>query len=177
MAQKIFLIGYRGAGKSSVGRALAHGLGWVFWDLDERIVSEEGLLIREMVQRHGWGYFREREQKALMEAADHAGNLVVACGGGAVMHEEVWPRIKKNAVVVWLKASIRTILERIDADPATDALRPALTGERSMEDEVREMLDARVPLYEKWADISIDTDGRSQDEMAREIIDMLHRQI
>lgn len=169
MAQKVFLIGYRGVGKSSVGRALAKGLGWAFLDLDEQIVSKEGLSIREMVQRRGWVYFREMEQKALAEAADRVGNLVVACGGGAVMHEEVWPCIKKNAVVVWLRAGIGTIVKRLGADPATEALRPALTGGRSMEDEVRDMLDARTPLYEKWADISIDTDGRSPDEIVREI--------
>jgi shikimate kinase len=178
MARKVFLTGYRGAGKSSIGRALAQGLGWAFWDIDERISSEEGHSIREMVEKRGWGYFRERERKVLMDAADYEGNLVVACGGGAVIHEDVWPAVKKSAMVVWLKAGIRTILERIEADPVTVALRPALT-DCPMEEEIRQVLDARTPLYEKWADISIDTDGRSQDEIVREIMhimDMLYRQ-
>ncbi|MGQ9500168.1 MAG: shikimate kinase [Dissulfurimicrobium sp.] len=175
MARKVFLTGYRGVGKSSIGRALALALGWTFWDMDERISSEEGLSIREMVERRGWGYFRERERKVLMDAADYEGNLVAACGGGAVMHEDIWPAVKKNAVVIWLKAGIRTIFERIEADSATAVLRPALT-DRPMEEEIRQVLDVRAPLYERWADISIDTDGRSQNEITCEIMDMLHRQ-
>ncbi|MGB9711922.1 MAG: shikimate kinase [Dissulfurimicrobium sp.] len=175
MVQKVFLIGYRGVGKSSVGHALSRVLGWDFWDLDERIVAEQGVSIKEIVKGRGWRYFRERERDALAEAADQARNLVVACGGGAVMHDAVWPLIKENAVVVWLKAGIETILRRLEADPATEASRPALAAGWSLEDEIKETLCTRTPLYRRWADISIDTDGRSPDEIAREIMNKIIR--
>jgi len=166
MKKKIFLIGYRATGKTEVGRCLAERLGWEFRDLDDRIESEAGLTIEKMVKKAGWPSFRNRERQALRQALAIERPIVVACGGGAVMHEDIWPEIMEQALVVWLRAGVETIVHRISSDPMTVSRRPALVKGKSLEEEIETVLDARMPLYSKFSHIHIDTEQLTPDEIA-----------
>ena len=162
---KVILIGFRATGKSTVGELLAERLGWSFVDLDGYLEKKLGKSIREVVEEGGWQAFREEERKAMREFAGKR-NLVLSLGGGAVMHEAEMEALKEGALVVWLVASVETILERLSRDPRTATQRPALT-EKAPEEEVRELLAAREPLYARFADLKFDTETLSPDEIVR----------
>lgn len=167
--KKIFLIGYRCTGKTSAGRALAQALNMNFIDLDEVIVQKAGRQIQEIVAENGWPYFRALEKQALQEVMHSPDSVVVSCGGGVVMHEELLPKIKASGLVVWLKAHIHTILDRLVKDSVTGAQRPALISGVQLEEEIRQTLKQRLPLYERWADVSVQTDEASVNEVVKEI--------
>ena len=160
---KIILTGYRACGKSVVGRLLAERFGVDFLDMDKEIEAREGLSISEMVAAHGWPYFRERERRLLAELVDRD-RVVVATGGGAIMHEEDWRRLQETGLVVWLTADIATIVARLNADAATQGQRPSLTG-NSITREIETVLAERIPLYEKGSHLKIDTGGRTPEEI------------
>ncbi|MFH1912699.1 MAG: shikimate kinase AroL [Pseudomonadota bacterium] len=144
----IFLIGPRGCGKTSVGRALARRLGCGFEDTDHMVVEAVGCEIADSVAEHGWDAFRDRETEALKRAAALPG--VVGCGGGIVLREGN-RAILRTGVVLYLQTSVETLTARLTRNP-NEAQRPSLTG-KSLADEVREVLAARAPLYEACADI------------------------
>ncbi len=164
---RIILIGYRATGKSTVGRLLAERLGLPFLDLDQYLVQKMGQSIKEVVAEKGWAYFRAREKEALLEMAGR-GPIVLACGGGAVLHEEEFGFLKKGALVVWLSAQPETIAKRLSRDSSTKENRPSLTGKDVLE-EVREVLTSRLPLYQKFADLVIETDQQSPEEVVKTI--------
>ncbi|MFH7320587.1 shikimate kinase [Desulfurivibrio sp. D14AmB] len=153
--QKIILIGYRACGKTSVGVLLAQKLGWEFLDLDAEIVKRTGSEIRELVAARGWDYFRARERELLQELVPRR-RLVVATGGGAVLHREVWPTLKQESLTVWLRADPATIAARLSADPVSSRQRPALTDQGLLA-EINEVLAQRQELYRQTADLEIDT--------------------
>jgi len=169
VTERIFLIGYRCTGKSGTGRALARLLACPFVDTDEEIMAMEGMTIAEMVERRGWAHFRKMERGVLSALMEKAGPFVVACGGGAVLHGDLFSGISKAGRVVWLKAAPETILARILSDAKTLGQRPALTEEASLADEVVKTLAERTPLYERYAHLAIDTDGLSPEVVAARI--------
>lgn len=168
---KIILIGYRATGKSTVGRLLAEKLGLPFLDLDQYLVQKMGRSIKEAVAEKGWAYFRAREKEALLEMASR-GPLVLACGGGTVLHEKEFDFLKKGALVVWLSAQPETIAERLSRDSSTKENRPSLTGKDILE-EIKEVLTSRLALYQKFADLVIKTDHHSPKEVVKLIMDYL----
>lgn len=154
--RKIFLIGYRATGKSSVGRALAAQLRLPFLDTDQEIETRAGQPISALVAAEGWESFRRLEQALLRDLAHRKDPLVIATGGGAVLHQELWPQIKADHLVVWLTADIATIGARLTADPATASQRPSLTGQAVLA-EIAPVLAAREPLYRQSANYIVDT--------------------
>ncbi len=122
---KIILTGYRATGKSSVGKLLAQKLGFDFLDTDPEIEKKEGLSISEMVKKHGWSYFREKECD-LLTSLNHKKNLVVAPGGGAILHQDAWKTLMTTSFVVWLKADLQTICNRLSGDNLSASQRPSL---------------------------------------------------
>lgn len=165
--RNIFLTGYRATGKSAVGRLLASRLGRPFLDMDRLIEERQGCTIKELVAARGWPHFREEERKLLAELAGRAG-LVVATGGGAILHRQAWAALRASGLVVWLTADRETICRRLAADAATEGQRPSLTG-RDIEEEVAGVLAERTPLYREGSDLAIDTACRSPEEIVREI--------
>ncbi len=153
----IFLIGYRCTGKTSVGRSLAKRLGWSFVDTDVKLTKEQGQKISEIVDTKGWASFRKME-KEVIQAVCERDRHVVATGGGVVLDEENVKRMKDSGVLVWLKADINTIENRMDEDPLTRDFRPALTSKGVM-GEIKEALFLRNPYYEKAMDFFVDTDS------------------
>lgn len=171
MCSRIILIGFRATGKTTVGKLLAKRLGYPFVDLDEYIERKLGKSIREVVEEEGWQAFRAEERKAMREFAER-GDLVLSLGGGAVMHEAEMEALKEEALVVWLSAPVETIIERLSRDPKTATQRPSLT-KKSLEEEVRELLSRREPLYARFADLRISSEGLSPEEIVQKILDVL----
>jgi shikimate kinase len=162
--EKVILTGFRATGKSSVGKTLAKRLGFDFVDTDKAIEMRQGETIAEMVARGGWELFRSKEKEILQELVV-AKNLVIAAGGGAVMHEEAWAELRKNSLAVWLTASPETICARLAEDSATEGQRPSLTDKGTM-NEIAMVLKERQELYREGSDLSLSTEGRTPLELA-----------
>jgi shikimate kinase len=152
----IFLIGYRCTGKTAVGRSLAKQLGWSFVDTDLMLTKGKGQKISEIVRTKGWDSFRKME-KQMIQGVCERDRHVVATGGGVVLDEENVKRMKDSGVLVWLRANINTIENRMAEDPLTRDFRPALTYKGAVE-EIKETLLLRNPYYEKAMDFFVDTD-------------------
>jgi len=172
--EKIILTGYRATGKSSIGKILADLLGFGFIDTDETIEKRQGETIVEMVDRGGWDLFRRKEQDMILELVPSR-NKVIATGGGSVMHEKAWAKLRTNALVVWLTADVKTICQRLAADSETDDQRPALTEMGTM-DEIAMVLSQRQPLYEKSSDLTVNTEGKTPEEVAEVILNKLQEE-
>ena len=166
--EKIILTGYRATGKSSIGRILADLLGFDFIDTDQAIEKRQGETITEMVNRGGWDLFRRKEEDMLLELA-RSKNKVIATGGGSVMHEKVWAKLRKNGLAVWLTADVKTICRRLAADSDSEDQRPPLTEMGTM-NEIAMVLSERQPLYEKSSDLTINTEGKTPEEVAEFIL-------
>ncbi|MEC4686946.1 MAG: shikimate kinase [Nitrospirota bacterium] len=164
----LILIGYRGAGKSSVGRLLAERLGWDLISTDAEIVRKAGLPIPDIVQRFGWDHFRNLESAVCQELADKD-HLIIDTGGGAILRPQNVENLKATGSLVWLTVEVRTIIERIGGDTQ----RPSLTGAKSFTDEVEEVLRERQPKYQAAADHIVATDEKSLAEVADMIMALL----
>ena len=163
----VVLIGYRACGKSTVGKLLADRLKIAFLDTDLLIEESTGMPIKEIVAGQGWDYFRAREKEAVQKLAQK-GECVIATGGGVVLDEDNVALLKKIGVVVWLKAPITDIIERLKEDAKTDDLRPQFT-DGNLACETAMVLEKRIPLYQKAADYVLDTAGKSVRQVEDEI--------
>jgi len=168
MAKNIVLIGYRATGKTTVGRLIAQRLGWMFVDTDVLIEQRAKKKIAEIVAQEGWQGFRRREKEIIAEVSAKK-NMVIAVGGGAVINKENVKNLKQNGILIWLKANADTIAKRLAQDEKTASQRPSLTG-KSVVEEIEEVLSERLPLYQQAADIEVDTERYSPEEIARLII-------
>jgi shikimate kinase len=152
----IVLIGYRGTGKSTVGRLLAARWGREFVSTDTEIVKRAHRTIPEIVAQEGWEYFRDLESDICKELAVRD-QLVIDTGGGAILRAQNVEALKRTGTVFWLTASVETIAKRI----GDDNQRPSLTGTKSFVDEIQDVLRERTPKYQAAADHVIMTDNRS----------------
>jgi len=169
----IVLIGYRGAGKSSVACELALRLGWDWVDADDEVERRAGRSIATIFGESGETAFRELESAVLVELVRRR-KIVLAAGGGAVLRADNRELLVSAGKVVWLKADAATISRRVAADETTAARRPNLTvqgGER----EIVETLAQRLPLYRQCANLEVDTENKTPAEIADEILDRLDR--
>jgi shikimate dehydrogenase len=154
--KNIVLIGMPGAGKSSIGRAVAAATGRDFIDTDEEIVANEGASIPTIFEEKGEKYFREREIFAVGEAGKLSGK-VISTGGGAVLNRENYYALKQNSVVIYLKRKLK-FLETYG--------RPL-----SAKFSAAELFNARDGLYKTFADYEIENDGKIKDAV-KKIIDI-----
>jgi shikimate kinase len=167
----VALVGYRGTGKSTVAERLAARLSMQWVDADHELETEAGRSIKEIFAEQGESVFRDLEEMltAKLMARD---NLVVACGGGAVLREGNRQQLAKGRVV-WLTASVQTLHDRIYADPSTSQRRPDLTASGGIA-EIRAMLEQREPLYRSICDYEVDTDGKTPDQVVSQIVSLLN---
>ncbi len=163
----IVLIGYRGTGKSEVGKLVASRLGLAYIGMDAAIVERAGKSIPEIVAEHGWPHFRDMESAEALELAGRD-NLVIDTGGGVIERPENIEVLQRHALVFWLKAEVSTIVRRIQGDTE----RPALTSGKSFTEEVAEVLERRTPLYRSAARYEIDTDPLTPEQVADRIIEI-----
>jgi shikimate kinase len=161
----VVLIGYRGTGKSTVGKLVAERLGRVLVSTDAEIVKLAVQNIPEIVEQHGWEYFRDLETKICQDLAGRDG-VVIDTGGGAILRSQNVERLKRTGKLFWLTAPVETIAKRIGADTQ----RPSLTGTKSFTDEIQDVLRERTPKYQAAADYIIETDGKSTTQVADEIL-------
>ena len=161
----IVLIGYRGTGKSTVGKVVAARLGRTLLSTDAEIVRQAGENIPQIVAQHGWDYFRDLESQVCRELADQDG-VVIDTGGGAILRPDNVERLKQHGTLFWLTASVQSITQRIGRDNQ----RPSLTGTKSFVEEVEEVLRERTPKYQAAADHVIVTDGRSITQIVDEVL-------
>ncbi len=164
----IVLIGYRGTGKSTVGRLLAVRLGRELVSTDAEIVERAQRTIPEIVAQEGWEYFRNLESDICRELGVRD-RLMVDTGGGAILREQNVEALKRNGVLFWLTASVETIVKRIGRDNQ----RPSLTGTKSFVDEIRDVLQERTPKYQSAADHIIATDDRSIDQVVDHVLTLV----
>lgn len=162
----IFIIGYRGTGKTTLGKALAEALDRPFVDTDDLIVEREGKSIPEIFSAVGEGGFRQIE-KAVIQSIRRT-DAIIACGGGAVLDPENVAALKQNGYCIWLNASASTIAERIQAD----SNRPALTDLPPIE-EIEHLLEVRTPIYQDTADLTFSTDILTINKLLEEVIEHL----
>lgn len=168
----IYLMGYRGSGKSTVGQRLAERLGLPVIDTDAVIESAAGQTIREIFAGEGEDGFRQREQAALEQAAATVAPCVIALGGGAILRAANQQVIQRTGRVVWLTGSPAALLARIQADTTTGQRRPSLSRSSDY-DEIVEILAVRTPIYQRLANLTVDTDGRTPEEIVADIADWL----
>ena len=164
----IVLMGYRGTGKSSVGRLLAARLGRELVSIDAEIVKRAQRSIPEIVAQEGWEYFRDLESDICRELASRD-QLVIDAGGGAILRAQNVEALKKNSTVFWLTASVETIVKRIGGDNQ----RPSLTGTKSFVEEIQDVLRERTPKYQAVADHSIATDDRSINQLVETLLTLV----
>ncbi len=163
----IALIGYRGCGKTTVGRRLAEALNWEFLDADDLLEAAAGKSIAAIFADDGERSFRDREATVL-EGVLNDSERVIATGGGVVVRPENRLLLRDSAYVVWLTASAETLWERLQSDPTTADRRPALTAGGF--DEVRSLLAQREPWYRETATIGFNVEGRSPADVAADIL-------
>ena len=115
---KIFLIGYRCTGKTTIGKILADRLNFDLIDTDSMIEQKIGSTILSFVEKNGWDKFRQIEKETLLNTKENK-NIVIATGGGIILNRENQKFIKDNGFAVWLDASLATILSRLKKDTKT----------------------------------------------------------
>jgi shikimate kinase len=169
--KNVILVGYRGSGKTIVGRLLAQRLAWEFVDTDEQIESAAGQSIAAIFAGAGEAEFRELEGQALKRAV--AGSRrVISVGGGAVLSAQNRELIRAAGVCIWLTAPPEELHRRCQADPDSAAHRPVLTAAPGL-DEIRQVLAFRRPLYQAVADHVVDTTGRPAADVARAVVEIV----
>ena len=163
-SRSIVLIGMMGAGKSAVGRCLQWRTGFAQFDTDEMVRSKFGMPISEIFSTHSEDKFREAETDALRKIPSRECAIIVT-GGGIVLREENLDLLKRLGAVVWLQADEGTLFKRA----SRTGNRPLLQC-KNPRDSFAQMLQARLPLYAKVADIRVDTSAITDDEVAVAIL-------
>jgi shikimate kinase len=169
VSERVALIGLSGAGKSTAAPLIAARLGCDWLDLDLAVARAAGADVPSLIRGEGEAAFRAREAAALRAVLeeDPRPRLVVACGAGALLLPENRARLKTRALTVWLRVAPATAAERLGAAP--EAARPLLTGESPVS-RLHALWEARHASYEAAATATVDTEGRSPDEVATLVV-------
>ena len=162
--KNIFLIGFMGCGKSTVAAHLFKEYGLQIVEMDQVLVERLGMSIPEIFEKYGETYFRDEETKLLAECGNQT-DKVVSCGGGVVLRKENVEIMKKSGKIVWLTAKPETILSRVK----NDKNRPLLDGNKNVS-AITLMLEKRYAHYEGAADIVVETDNKSVEDICKEIL-------
>ena len=167
----IVLIGYRATGKTTVARKIAEWIGWEAVDADVEIERRAGRSIADIFAAEGEDGFRDREAAVIADLATRS-RLVIAAGGGAPLRAENRAALRAGGTVVWLKARPETIHARMTGDATTATRRPSLTDQDPLA-EIVTLLDRREPLYRETAHEEIDTEERSPEAVAAEVLERI----
>jgi shikimate kinase len=164
--RSIVLVGLMGAGKSTVGRRLAHKLGLSFLDADHEIEAAAGMTIPDIFAIYGEDYFRDGERRVIARLL-HEGPLVLATGGGAFMNEETRARVAEAGISIWLRADLDVLMRRV----RKRSNRPLLQN-ADPEGTLRRLIEVRHPVY-ALADLMVDSHEAPHDRVVNEIIKAL----
>lgn len=160
----IVLCGMMGVGKSSVGVRIAELTGRMWYDTDVVITDRHGR-ISDIFEYYGEPHFRALETEIVRELSGKD-KLVISTGGGLVLKPENSELLKQNGRIFFMRATFETLLKRVRADET----RPLLKNTGKTAEALGRLLAERTPIYEHVADYIVDTDGKSVDEVAREIV-------
>lgn len=163
----IILIGFMGSGKTSVGKELSTLLEMDYIDTDELIIKNSGLSIDQIFNTYGEIGFRKLEKKVIEDLQNNK-NTIISCGGGVVLDSENIDLLKNNGRLIWLKASPLETYNRLLGDTSRPLLKNNFTIKK-----LTNLLNSRLALYEYASDIIVDTDGKSIQDIAREIVEKL----
>lgn len=172
ISERIYLTGFMGAGKTTIGRILASRFKYIFIDLDHYIEKKERKTVSDIFSKFGEAHFRDLEQKYLTELTDWK-NVVVALGGGTLTGHDVVDRIKSSGVLVFIDVSIDTILERVKRNKKRPLLlddNGNLKSDEILESELKELLDRRRRLYQMAHITVIQTAGNAAETHAEKLI-------
>lgn len=159
----IFLIGFMGAGKSTVAKKLTEYLDVEYIEMDAEIVREQGMPITDIFEEYGESYFRDVESQTIKKLQEKTG-LLVSCGGGIVVRPENGALMKKNGIVVLLTAHPETIYERVH----NSTERPILNGNMNVQ-YIAGLMEQRRQKYLDAADLIVETDGKDVQTVCQEI--------
>ena len=159
----IVLVGLSGSGKSTIGAALSKQLNFSFIDIDDRIVQSEGVSIGEIFAQHGEGRFRELERETVLQL-DLSSPSVLALGGGAWMQDEIRGFLSPIAKIIYLEASVESILQRLK----DNNVRPLLDDLSKRKEVLEQQLETRKRVYTE-ADITVNANA-AVSEVTQEII-------
>jgi shikimate kinase len=162
-----YLIGMMGSGKSTVGKLLAKKLETPFLDLDHYIEVKNNKSINDIFKEKGENYFRQLETNALSEIK--GSEIVVACGGGIILNHENRKKISSNGKVIFLKASISSLIKRL----LSNKDRPLL-NDKNIGNELIKIWNERKNYYNETAEITINTDGYTPESISSLIIENLN---
>lgn len=162
--KNIYLIGFMGAGKSTVAAELEKMTGAKRIEMDECIEAQQGMPITEIFARHGEAYFRELET-ALLRTFVGQENLIVSCGGGSVLLDTNTALMKEAGSIVLLTATPETVYARVK----DSTNRPILNGNMNVE-YIKGLMEKRRERYEAVADIRIATDGMEISEICEAVL-------
>ena len=163
----LILIGFMGAGKSTVARCLGKKCAMEIIEMDEEIVRREQRSIPEIFQQQGEAYFRNLETGLLKELQKET-NKIISCGGGAALSAENVAEMKKNGKVILLTAEPQTILNRVKYDNS----RPILKNRKTVAD-IAELMEKRQEKYLAAADLVISTDNKNIGQICEDILHAL----
>ena len=162
---RVVLVGPMGAGKTTVAGLLAEAWGVAVRDTDQDVEATEGRSVADIFVDEGEGYFREREREAVARAlAEHDG--VLALGGGAVLDQGTRESLAGH-VVVFLRVGLSDAVSRVGLGTS----RPLLLG--NVRGRIKTLLEERTPVYESVATLTVDTDGRTPEEVVAQIREAL----
>ncbi len=165
----LYLVGFMGTGKTTVGRAVAHKLDFQLLDSDHEIEKAQGKLIPDIFEQQGEAAFREMERSFIVDGHPSR-RCVVACGGGLVVQPGMLKTLLQKGVVICLHASLETILKRTQASRS----RPLLNVEDPM-DRIRKLYTAREPIYRHSGTLIL-TDGRPLNDIMAHVIRIYRRE-
>lgn len=164
-AQRIALVGLRGAGKSTLGAALAEARGVPFFELDREVERLSGTTLAAIFELYGEEAYRRYEAEALQDLLETQPRFVVATGGGIVSEAATYARLLRSCFTVWVRTSPEEHMGRVIAQGDR---RPMAASRQAMDD-LRRILEERTPLYAR-ADIAIDTTGKTEEETIAELL-------
>jgi shikimate kinase len=167
MVDHIILVGMMGAGKTTIGEALARRLGRPYFDSDAQVVEATGRTVPELFAEEGEAAFRAEEGRVLAEALSGDEPVVVAAAGGVVLSHANRALLSRSGTVVWLRAHPRLLIERV----GTGMGRPLLDEDPASR--VAQLYEVRRPLYESVAAVTVDVDDRTPDEVVERILAVL----
>ncbi len=159
----IFLIGFMGTGKSTIANSLKRKYDMQVLDMDFEIEKNQGKAISEIFAEEGEEYFRDLETQLVLDLQKRD-NVVVSCGGGAVLREKNVQEMRKSGKIILLQATPETILERVK----NSHNRPLLEGNKNI-DFIKELMSKREDKYNSAADIVVSVDARAVEDIADEV--------